>query len=241
MKRNFRHNLIVSLLILTVLTSCFRNQSSSINVSVPVDNNDFQNPIEQVIFFEDQARLAYDQILYGSDYVQEQMSIIASSSTNSQPLQLVPKNDLIQFDKMIMEVAKIHPSILTNQSVWLAEATQLVHRDQVNNVTDELTGLFVIKMMFSKEQGDWVVAFIADLSTWELISWQINENPSSETSYTPVDIIYPSTVERVAYRRRVTESLNIQSLEHPLGLPIALLGNSPLETTTLHTSVLKYH
>ena len=232
-------NFILGIALLSILVSCFRNQSSSTNVQEPAADLHFTNPIEQVLFFEDQAKVVYDQVLYGNDFAQEQMNVIAPLSTANESLRLAPDHALQQFNKMIMEVAKVHPLILTSQSIWLAETTQLVHQDQINNVTDELTGLFVIKMMFSKEHGDWAVAFIADLSTWELISWEINENPSPKTSYVPVDILYPNTVEKLAYRRRVAESLNIQSLENPLELPVALLGNTSIETS-LHTNVFKY-
>ena len=232
-----KYSLVVSMTILLILVSCFRNQSSSTNVSQPAPDLNFANPIEQVLFFEDQAQVVYDQIRYGNDFAQEQMNDLIPLSTAGKSLRLAPDLTLKQFNKMIIEVAKVYPLILTSESVWLAEATQLVHKDQMDNVTDDLKGLFVIKMIFPWGSGDWVVAFIADLSTWELISWEINKSPSPETSYIPVDILYANTGNKFAYRRRVTESLSTQSLENPLELPIALLGNSPLEKTSLYTDV----
>ena len=178
------------------MSSCNNKTSSlpdnySSGLSVASGTSTAQN---QVVFFEEQAKIIKNQIKDAS----------YSTLSNDQKRMghsLVPTTVLKEWQELATEVIRANPKLQKADFVWLSEATQLVPKSKIDTVTDDLLGFFVIRTDLRKgPEGDWAVMFIMDLDSWEILDWRVNDKPFVGTSnYRPPWQIYDSPYARRVY------------------------------------------
>ena len=178
------------------MSSCNNKTSSlpdnySSGLSVASGTSTAQN---QVVFFEEQAKIIKNQIKDAS----------YSTLSNDQKRMghsLVPTTVLKEWQELATEVIRANPKLQKADFKWLSEATQLVPKSKADKVTDDLLGFFVISTALRKgPEGDWAVMFIMDLDSWEILDWRVNDKPFVRTSnYRPPWQIYDSPYARRVY------------------------------------------
>ena len=189
------------------------NQSGDNTIGDQVTYDHLTTAQDQVDLFDLQVSRLQVQLELGE--VSAQTLSIQGDWSDS--LRDVPADAAAQWEQVLTAIFKALPDLQTAEFTWLAEASQLVASNEVNTVTDDLVGFFVISAHFEEglEEGfsDWAVMLTVNLDTWEILSWKVNENIRPDNwEYIPGEILCNRGEGCTHFRRVLPEGLNPQSL-----------------------------
>lgn len=180
---------------------------------------------DQVDLFDLQVARLQEQLGLG-DVAAKTLSI---QSDWSDSLRDIPPSAVKQWEETVDEILATLPELETAEFTWLAEASQLVAVDEIDAVTEDLIGFFVISAHFQKgfEEGfsDWAVMFTVNLDTWEILDVKVNEDIEpgdwGDWDYTPGGLLCNRGEGCTHYRRVLPSGLSTTSVDED-AFPVAV-------------------